>query len=67
MFAYGDDIAVLCLSYSDIRAALDVVEYWSVANSMVLNKKKCGILSIYNKTVPLGRMEIDGVSFVSEY
>ena len=67
VFASADNIATLCLGYSDERAALDIVERWSVVNSMELNKKKCGVLDLCKKSMPLDRKEIGGVSFVSEY
>ena len=67
VFAYADDVAVLCLGYSDVRSALSLVERWSSANSMELNKKKCGILSVCKKSTPLRRKEIAGVPFVAEY
>ena len=67
VFVYADDIAILCLGYSDIRAALDIVERWSVANSMELNKKKCGILIICKRSMPLSRRDVGSVPFESEY
>ena len=65
--AYEDDIAVLCLGYSDVKSALRIVEGWATTNSMELNKKKCGILSVCRKSSPIRRKEIDGVPFVEEY
>ena len=34
---------------------------------MELNKKKCGILRVCKKSMPLGRKKISGVSFVFKY
>ena len=67
MFAYTDDFAAVCLGYSDIRSTLDIVEYWSVANSIELNKKKRLILSVYRKSVLLVSKKISDVPFVCEY
>ena len=67
VFAYADDIAILCLGYSDIRSAMESVENWAETNSMELNKKKCGILSVCKRSMPIRRKEINGVPFVKEY
>ena len=53
MFAYADDKAISYIDYSDTMAALDIVERWSAANRKELNKKKCGVLSLHKKSMPL--------------
>jgi len=66
-FAYADDIAVLCLGYSEIREALSITESWAKTNNALLNKKKCGLLRITKKETKIGQLEIDGIPFVKEY
>jgi len=67
VFAYADDVALICLGYSDIRKALGSIDRWCGENGAVLNKKKCGILPICRKEVIWHRKELEGVPFVREY
>ena len=66
-FAYADDIALLCLGYSDVRAALSAIESWCVKNGALLNKKKCGILPVRKKETNSNRREIEGIPVVLDY
>ena len=66
-FAYADDMALLCLGYSEIRAALSTIEDWSMKNGALLNKKKCGILPIRKREVATTRKELEGIPFVQTY
>jgi hypothetical protein len=66
-FAYADDIAVLCLGYSDVRAALSITENWCTKNGALLNKKKCGILPIRRREMASIKKDLEGVPMVSEY
>jgi hypothetical protein len=66
-FAYADDIAVLCLGYSEVRTALLRTEEWARKNGALINKKKCGILRITKRETPIGIKSLEGVSFVHEY
>jgi len=66
-FAYADDIALLCLGYSEIRAAISKIETWSRDNGALINKKKCGILPIRKREMPLSRKELEGIPFVQTY
>lgn len=66
-FAYADDISLLCLGYSEVRAAISMIEDWSSANGALLNKKKCGILPIRRREVPLAKKELEGIPFVLTY
>ncbi len=66
-FAYADDIALICLGYSEIRTAVSIIEDWSTRNGALLNKKKCGILSIRRKEVVASRKELQGIPFVQTY
>lgn len=68
VFAYADDIALLCLGYSDVRAALTAIEDWCSKNGAQLNKKKCGILPIRKRQMSLNiGKEVEGIPVVSEY
>lgn len=67
VFAYADDIALLCLGYSDIRRSLGIVETWAKANKAEINRKKCGILKLTNRALPIKRKELGGIPFVREY
>ena len=67
IFAYADDVALLCLGYSDIRSALSVIEEWCETNGAMLNKKKCGILPIRKKDKASPLKELEGIPFVREY
>jgi len=40
VFAYADDIAVLCLGIASVRKALDVVRNWSTSSGATVNHKK---------------------------
>jgi hypothetical protein len=66
-FAYADDIAVLCLGYSEVREAIHITETWASANKAQMNKKKCGLLRITKRETSIGKKEIEGVPFVKEY
>ncbi len=66
-FAYADDIALLCLGYSDLRSAISILEEWSRENGAILNRKKCGILPIRRREVPVSRKELEGIPFVQTY
>lgn len=66
-FAYADDIALLCLGYSDIRRALVTIETWGRKNGALLNKKKCGILPICKRETSWPRRELEGIPFVRVY
>jgi len=66
-FAYADDVALLCLGYSEIRAAISMIETWSHENGALINKKKCGILPIHKREVPLLRKDLEGIPFVQTY
>jgi len=66
-FAYADDVALLCLGHSEVRAAISMIETWSRENGALINKKKCGILPIRRREVPLSRKELEGIPFVQTY
>jgi hypothetical protein len=66
-FAYADDIALLCLGYSDIRTAVSMIEEWSQRNGAILNKKKCGILPIRRKECLTSRRSLEGIPLVQTY
>jgi hypothetical protein len=66
-FAYADDVAVLCLGYSDIRTALSITEDWCTRNGALINKKKCGILPIRRREIVSTKKDIGGVPIVLEY
>jgi len=66
-FAYADDLAVLCLGYSEVRLALSIVQEWAAENGAEVNKKKCGILRITKRETPISKKTIEGVDFVQKY
>jgi len=66
-YAYADDIAVLCLGYSEIREVLLMTEGWAMRNGAQLNKKKCGILRITKRETPIGKKMLEDVAFMHEY
>lgn len=66
-FAYADDIAVLCLGYSEVRTALAKTEEWAKRNGALINKKKCGILRISRRETPIGIRSLMGVALVHDY
>jgi len=66
-FAYADDVAVLCLGYSEVRTAISKTEEWARKNGALINKKKCGILRITRRETPIGTKSLEGVAFVREY
>jgi len=41
---YADDILILCSSMEQLRTTINTLEEWTIANGMVLNKKKSGIV-----------------------
>lgn len=47
MYAYADDIALLCKNVRQTKNAIKLIDKWGKSNGMHLNKKKCGIL-FYN-------------------
>lgn len=67
IFAYADDIAILCLGVEDTRRALRIVDEWAKRNGASLNKKKCGILPISKRETRDKWIEIQGVPIVKEY
>jgi len=67
MFAYADDIAILCLGYSEVREALSITEAWAVKNDAQMNRNKCGIIRLTRKETPISIKSLDGVPFVHEY
>jgi len=66
-FAYADDIAVLCLGFSDIRSTLQRIDRWAGSNGAQVNRKKCGILKITKRETPNRRETLEGVPFVLVY
>jgi hypothetical protein len=66
-FAYADDIALLCLGYSDISRALSIIETWGKRNGALLNKRKCGILPVCRREILWPRREFGGIPIVREY
>ena len=67
VYAYADDVAITCLGYSDIRAAISCLDAWCQANGAMLNKKKCGILRITRRESRDVIKELEGVPFVRQY
>lgn len=55
IYAYADDVTILCLGHSEVREALTITEAWATSNGAQLNKKKCGLLSITKREMPIKR------------
>ena len=49
-FAYADDLAIMEKGKKKLERAIDIVEEWTKANKMKINKKKSGII-FYKKRI----------------
>ena len=49
IFAYADDILVLCESKLTLDACIDIIEKWSEENHLKINKKKSAILEFTHR------------------
>ena len=67
IFAYADDIAILCLGFSDLSRALNAIQDWCNKNGALLNRKKCGILPIRKREESSQLKEYEGIPFVRAY
>jgi len=67
VFAYADDIAIICLGYNDLREAVSCLESWCRTNGASLNNKKCGILRVTNRESRDMLKELKGIPFVKQY
>jgi len=66
-FAYADDIALLCLGYSEVRQAISMIEGWGVRNGALLNRRKCGVLPLRLREATLPKKDLEGIPFVRQY
>jgi len=46
---YADDILILCTTPTQVKHCIDAVEAWSLANGMLLNKNKSGVVIFGNR------------------
>jgi hypothetical protein len=44
----ADDLAVICRNKEELNIAINRLEEWSRANEIAVNKKKNGIMIVYN-------------------
>ena len=44
IFAYADDVLILCPSLSQLREVINLIRSWSKENNLFLNEKKSGIV-----------------------
>ena len=67
VFAYADDVALICQGRSGVQGALRMIEDWCASNGALLNRKKCGIMHVRKREVALNGEELNGIPFVLEY
>ena len=71
IFAYADDIMILCEDLNEVEACLQAIETWSAENNLVINKKKSAILEFIHrrarKTVLKVGGEVNGYPVVDKY
>jgi len=66
-YAFADDLAQICLGYSDISLALTIIQDWCSRNGASLNKRKCGILPIRKRKTAPKHKEFESIPIVSSY
>ena len=49
IFAYADDILILCTSLDQIKKVAQVIRKWSLENNLFLNEKKSGIVPFQSR------------------
>ena len=72
LYAYADDLLVVCHSLPRLRRAISLIKEWSSARNLNLNATKSGILELMPRRGPTNRyLEIDslfcGIPVVSNY
>ena len=44
IFAYADDVLILCSSLDEVKRVIDFIRKWSLENNLFINEKKSGIV-----------------------
>jgi hypothetical protein len=71
IFAYADDIMILCDKLETLDECVDIIENWSIDNNMKINKTKSAILEFIHRKKRITNLTIGenrrGYPIVSEY
>lgn len=71
IFAYADDIMILCEDLQEVQVCLQSIESWAGQNNLMISKKKSAILEFIHrrarKTILKVGSEIDGYPVVDKY
>ena len=69
IFAYADDLALICYNRRTPEEVIDEILEWADANGMSVNKRKSGILQILAKKQQLSNLkeDIKGIPVVKSY
>ncbi len=69
VFAYADDLMIICRDRKMVEKILGIVQDWSTENGVMLNKKKSAIMPLVKRKLPQEEWEeeILGIPLVKSY
>jgi len=66
IYAYADDISILCRGIANVRRAIELIDHWAMLNHAEINKKKSGVLTLKGRDTKTSG-SIRGIPIVQEY